>query len=257
MSVAIGNFVYGLTAGQPLVILGGTGPTLIYEEIVYDWSTDNNIPYLEFRFWIGLWTCIMLILLVVFNASVIVRLFTRFTAEIFSTLISFIFIVEALEKLWDTHIDYPYHNYILYPFIRRPCDCYQFNTLTDLQQFRSSNLEHPVANVTNLGPVANNTLICNGSNDHQLKVGDFCTPYYHHNVLFYSIILFFGTFFVAYYLKKFKDTHFFRTAVSCSPHPAPALPPSLSLTVGASHHWRLRSHHICRVLGHHQLLLQR
>ena len=70
LSVSIGNIVYALTAGQPLVVLGGTGPTLIFEDIVFGFTESQNIPYLEFRVWIGLWTAVLMILLV--------QCFTRF-----------------------------------------------------------------------------------------------------------------------------------------------------------------------------------
>ena len=204
LSVGIGNVVYALTAGQPLVVLGGTGPTLIFEDILYRFCTDNSIPYLEFRSWIGMWTGIFLILLVVFNVSAMIRLFTRFTEEIFSALISFIFIYEAFEKVWNIHLDNAYSEYYLYPTWRRECDCYQFYTQYN---FDSRNL----SNATNLGSYQNET--CDAS-DLRAMVGGGCPEELQHNIFFFSILLFFGTFFVAYYLKKFKETPFFPATVS-------------------------------------------
>lgn len=214
LSVAIGNVVYSLTAGQPIVVLGGTGPTLIFEEIVFGFSTSNKIPYLEFRVWIGLWTSLLLILLVVFNVSVIVRLFTRFTAEIFSTLISFIFIYEALAKIWDAHIAFPYHDYIFFPFARRNCRCLEFMSDSDLEQYNRTNSTTGL-NYTDVGSIWDNPNICNGSDPLQRITGDpSCFDDFQHDIFFFTIILFFGTFFVAYYLKKFKETPFFASVVS-------------------------------------------
>lgn len=211
LSVGIGNVVYALTAGQPLVVLGGTGPTLIFEDILYRFSSERDIPYLEFRSWIGMWTGIFLIVLVFFNVSVLIRLFTRFTEEIFSALISFIFIYEAFEKVWKVHLENPYNGYYFYPVQPRKCDCYQFYSQDDLN---SSSLN----NATNLGSYyqhhTNYTFIESCSTDNLRDwVGADC-PGEINNVFFFSILLFFGTFFIAFYLKKFKETPFFPATVS-------------------------------------------
>lgn len=214
ISVAIGNFVYSLTAGQPLVVLGGTGPTLIFEDILYRFSTSQNIPYLEFRLWIGLWTAFFIILLVVFNASVIVRIFTRFTVEIFSALISFIFIYEAFEKIWKIHLGNPYSGYYFFPFWSRKCDCYEYDNIFFYNDTTSS-----LINATNLGSYWDkhaNSVFLESCDENNLRrwVGPDCPGVIKPDVFFFSIILFFGTFAVAYYLKKFKETPFFPTWVS-------------------------------------------
>ena len=210
ISVAIGNFVYSLTAGQPLVILGGTGPTLIFEDILFQFCNSRGIPYLEFRFWIGLWTALFLMILVALNASVIMRIFTRFTEEIFSALISFIFIYEAFEKIWKVHLVNPYNGYFWYPFWRRTCDCYEYVNATQVGM-EPMNVE----GATYLGSYWNNneTLLQTCNQDYlRAWVGDNCEL--KNDVLFFSIILFFGTFAVAFYFKRFKETPFFPTWVS-------------------------------------------
>ena len=35
---SINGFIFGLVSGQPLLILGPTGPFLVFEEMVYDVS---------------------------------------------------------------------------------------------------------------------------------------------------------------------------------------------------------------------------
>ena len=207
LAVGIGNFIFALLAGQPLVILGGTGPTLIFEDIVYQFCTQNDIPYLNFRFWIGLWTSIIIIILVGVNASAIMRLFTRFTEEIFSALISFIFIYEALVAVWKINIDYPYGEWILYPTIPRKCDCYEFASEEHLNQSNYSN-------ATNIGsfwdePFRN----CSDELLRKYRGGD-CPDSYTPDVFLMSVILFVGTFMVSIYLKKFRNSRFFTTWVS-------------------------------------------
>lgn len=90
---------YALFAGQPLIILGGTGPMLIFTGILHDYCEKNGLDFLQAYAWVGLWTAGILVLLAVFEASVLMRFFTRFTDEIFAALISVIFIYEAVTKL--------------------------------------------------------------------------------------------------------------------------------------------------------------
>ena len=70
-------------------------------------DSSNDLDYLSFRFWIGLWTCLMCIILVATDASAMVKYFTRFTEESFSSLISFIFIYEAIHKLIKIYEENP------------------------------------------------------------------------------------------------------------------------------------------------------
>lgn len=40
---------YGLFSGQPLTILGSTGPVLVFETIVYDFCAQTGLDYMSFR----------------------------------------------------------------------------------------------------------------------------------------------------------------------------------------------------------------
>lgn len=94
--------VFALFSGQPLIILGGTGPLLVFTAILYRLCQDMGIPFLPTYGWVGLWSAGFILLLVATDASCLMRFFTRFTDEIFSALISIIFIFEAIKAL--THI---------------------------------------------------------------------------------------------------------------------------------------------------------
>ena len=91
--------VFALICGQPLVILGGTGPLLVFTAILYRQCIEMDIPFLPFYGWVGLWSAGFLLMLAVTDASFLMRYFTRFTDEIFSALISIIFIYEAIKSL--------------------------------------------------------------------------------------------------------------------------------------------------------------
>ncbi len=93
--------LYALFAGQPLIILGGIGPLLIFTIILYRLCGDMGLEeeFLGVYGWVGIWTAVLTIVLGVTNASNWMRYFTRFTDEIFSALMSLIFIYEAVKAI--------------------------------------------------------------------------------------------------------------------------------------------------------------
>lgn len=60
---------------------------------------NNDVDYMELRLWIGLHSCLQCFVLVLSDASYIIKYMTRFTEEGFSGLISFIFISDAIKKM--------------------------------------------------------------------------------------------------------------------------------------------------------------
>lgn len=87
---------YGFFSGQPLTILGSTGPVLVFETIVYEFCKSVEWDYMSFRFWIGVWMAFILFVLVAVDASALVCYITRFTEENFACLIAFIFIYKVI-----------------------------------------------------------------------------------------------------------------------------------------------------------------
>jgi hypothetical protein len=99
------GIVYALFSGQPLIILGGTGPLLVFTAVLFRLCIDLQIPFLPTYAWVGLWTALLLLVLAATDASSLMRFFTRFTDEIFAALISTIFIYEAVKALVQTWAD--------------------------------------------------------------------------------------------------------------------------------------------------------
>uniref|UniRef100_A0AAZ3PM45 Anion exchange protein n=1 Tax=Oncorhynchus tshawytscha TaxID=74940 RepID=A0AAZ3PM45_ONCTS len=83
----------------PLLVVGFSGPLLVFEEAFYSFCNANHIEYLTGRVWIGFWLVLIVVIIVAFEGSFLVRFVTRFTQEIFSFLISLIFIYETFSKL--------------------------------------------------------------------------------------------------------------------------------------------------------------
>uniref|UniRef100_A0A8C5CVB6 Anion exchange protein n=1 Tax=Gadus morhua TaxID=8049 RepID=A0A8C5CVB6_GADMO len=202
---------YSLFAGQPLTILGSTGPVLVFEKILFKFCTDYGLSYLSLRTSIGLWTAFLCLVLVATDASSLVCYITRFTEEAFAALICIIFIYEALEKLFHLGEHFPVNTH---------------NTLDNLTLY-SCQCSQPVNASASTVEIWNqtgytpdnvpwdklNVSMCNLL--HGEFTGEACG---HHgpfipDVLFWSIILFFTTFFLSSFLKQFKTERYFPTMV--------------------------------------------
>ncbi|KAM9654739.1 electroneutral sodium bicarbonate exchanger 1-like [Morphnus guianensis] len=117
LGASMAGVVYSLFAGQPLTILGSTGPVLVFEKILYKFCKEYTLSYLSLRACIGLWTAFLCIVLVATDASCLVCYVTRFTEEAFASLICIIFIYEALEKLSHLRDTYPVHTHSKLDFL--------------------------------------------------------------------------------------------------------------------------------------------
>uniref|UniRef100_A0A4W6DV46 Anion exchange protein n=1 Tax=Lates calcarifer TaxID=8187 RepID=A0A4W6DV46_LATCA len=202
---------YSLFAGQPLTILGSTGPVLVFEKILFKFCNDYGLYYLPLRTSIGLWTAFLCLILVATDASSLVCYITRFTEEAFAALICIIFIYEALEKLFHLGEFYPVNmhnnldNLTLYS-----CQCSPPANASDQLQQEWNRTGYSPDSI----PWSNlNVSTCKML--HGEFVGAACGHHgpYIPDVLFWSIILFFTTFFLSSFLKQFKTERYFPTKV--------------------------------------------
>ncbi|XP_016381964.1 sodium bicarbonate cotransporter 3 isoform X3 [Sinocyclocheilus rhinocerous] len=205
---------FSLFSGQPLTILGSTGPVLVFEKILFKFCSDYGLSYLSLRTSIGLWTAFLCIVLVATDASSLVCYITRFTEEAFAALICIIFIYEALEKLFQLGEMFPFNmhdnldNLTFYT-----CQCSSPSNITEkmVQAWNQSGFNPGTINWSDLDVP-----------DCKKLHGEFVGPACGHNgpyipdVLFWSVILFFTTFFLSSFLKQFKTKHYFPTKVRSS-----------------------------------------
>jgi hypothetical protein len=105
VATAAGGILFALLSGQPLTILGGTGPIVIFTGLLYTTCGQLEIPFLATYAWVGIWSGALMILFSVINTSALMRFFTRFTDEIFAALIAVIFIVEAVRATVNPFLD--------------------------------------------------------------------------------------------------------------------------------------------------------
>uniref|UniRef100_A0A8C7U7D7 Anion exchange protein n=1 Tax=Oncorhynchus mykiss TaxID=8022 RepID=A0A8C7U7D7_ONCMY len=167
IATAMQGVIFSLLGAQPLLVVGFSGPLLVFEEAFYSFCNANHIEYLTGRVWIGFWLVLIVVIIVAFEGSFLVRFVTRFTQEIFSFLISLIFIYETFSKLGKIFQEHPLQR------------CYLVN-----DTWTSSSCNDTVVGVP--GKV----------------VGE---P----NTALLTLVLMSGTFFIAFYLRKFKNSSFF------------------------------------------------
>uniref|UniRef100_A0A8C5HHT8 Anion exchange protein n=1 Tax=Gouania willdenowi TaxID=441366 RepID=A0A8C5HHT8_GOUWI len=161
VSTATLGVIFSLLAGQPLLIIGFSGPLLVFEEAFYKFCQAHNFEYLTGRVWIGFWLIFIVLVIVAAEGSFLVRYISPFTQEIFAFLISLIFIYETFSKLIKVFKEHPLLS--LYPTDTGEAGGFQ-------------NAEGPIFNQPNTALL--------------------------------SLVLMIGTFFIAFFLRKFRNSRF-------------------------------------------------
>ncbi|XP_029967465.1 anion exchange protein 3 [Salarias fasciatus] len=161
VSTATLGVIFSLLGGQPLLIIGFSGPLLVFEEAFYKFCQVHNFEYLTGRVWIGFWLIFIVLVIVAAEGSFLVRYISPFTQEIFAFLISLIFIYETFSKLIKVFQEHPLM--AIYPTDATPSAGFQ-------------NFDGPVFNQPNTALL--------------------------------SLVLMMGTFFVAFFLRKFRNSRF-------------------------------------------------
>ncbi|KAI1230113.1 Electrogenic sodium bicarbonate cotransporter 4, partial [Lamprotornis superbus] len=226
LGTAMAGSMFCLFAGQPLIILSSTGPILIFEKLLFDFSKGNGIDYMEFRLWIGLHSALQCLILVATDASFIIKYITRFTEEGFSTLISFIFIYDAIKKMIGAFKYYPINSDFKPDYVTMyKCECVapdpgEFIPGLPGQEPGWEGGSWMAPNTTNvsLSNAINLTALdwTQLSKKECLKyggslVGKSCK--FVPDLALMSFILFFGTYSMTLTLKKFKFSRYFPTKV--------------------------------------------
>nr|XP_032647441.1 band 3 anion transport protein isoform X2 [Chelonoidis abingdonii] len=148
ISTAAQGIIFCLLGAQPLLVVGFSGPLLVFEEAFFKFCESFGMEYIVGRVWIGFWLILIVLVMVAVEGSILVRFVSRFTQEIFAFLISLIFIYETFAKL--------------------------------IKIFQ----KHPLRKV--------------------YKLTDEPKP----NTALLSLVLMAGTFFIAFFLRKFKNSAF-------------------------------------------------
>lgn len=95
------GIIFALLSGQPLVIVGVSGPISIFTVTVFTICKKLSIDFLPFMSWIGIWGGIFHIAIAVINGCQLIRIVTRFSCEIFGFLIGVIFLESSIKEYID------------------------------------------------------------------------------------------------------------------------------------------------------------
>nr|XP_021523210.1 anion exchange protein 3 [Aotus nancymaae] len=170
VSTAVLGVLFSLLGAQPLLVVGFSGPLLVFEEAFFKFCRAQDLEYLTGRVWVGLWLVIFVLALVAAEGSFLVRYISPFTQEIFAFLISLIFIYETFYKLYKVFTEHP-----LLPF-------------------------YPPEGSLEAGLEPNGSALPPTEGPRG--------PRNQPNTALLSLILMLGTFFIAFFLRKFRNSRF-------------------------------------------------
>lgn len=97
LSSAIAGIAFGLFSGQPLCIVGVTGPIAIFNYTVYEIIVPKGIPYFPFMCWISLWSMAMHFIIAIFNWINSLRYVSLFSCDIFGFFICIVYIQKGIQ----------------------------------------------------------------------------------------------------------------------------------------------------------------
>ncbi|XP_015585826.1 band 3 anion transport protein isoform X2 [Cephus cinctus] len=184
--------IMALFATQPLVIIGTTGPLLLFDESLHKFCLANELEFLTVRVYVGAWMGVIALAIASVEGSVLVRLFTRFTEEIFTGLISLLYIVETFIKL----VNY----FKRHPLLHQYCFAPLLNDTTTPTPY----------NVTELVIASDmgNSTVDSMEYNHLIPSSDPAGFINQPNTALMCTILCLGTFLGAYYLRIFRNSHY-------------------------------------------------
>ncbi|GBM44959.1 Anion exchange protein 3 [Araneus ventricosus] len=186
---------------EATLIIGTTAPLVLIDETLYKLEPRFTSPFLVIRTWMGIWIAVIAIVVVAAEGSVLVKFFSRFMQEIFATIISLIFIVEALNKLHKIFLENP-----LLP-------AYCNETISNTSFFDADSNSSFVMDSSNFSAFDDDL-----SNSTSFIIDSINSPYYsvnknlsdvpQPNTALLSTILMIGTFYIAYFLRHFRNSKF-------------------------------------------------
>lgn len=106
-SSALCGIIFSVLGGQPLVILGVTGPVAIFSIAVYTIADTMGVHFLPFYAWCQIWSAFMHIVIAAANLCAAVQYVTRFSCEIFGCLIALLYLYNGLVQIVDAFSENP------------------------------------------------------------------------------------------------------------------------------------------------------
>ncbi|CAF0993071.1 unnamed protein product [Adineta ricciae] len=212
---SMNGFIFGLFSGQPLMILGPTGPFLVFEEMVYDLCQLLNSDFWTVRCCVSLWTTFFIIILVAFEGSFMIRHVTRFTEEIFALIIALVYLYEPFKKLYKIFRSNPVQSIYNYDYpLTCVCNLSSIVNITlDYDTVNSSSNDmllstpskYSCYNCISAKQSSSSSLFVSNNNSTSMPSDDSPLP----NKALLSFIILIGTCFISVALKRFRRSNFF------------------------------------------------
>lgn len=201
LATCMAGVIFALLSGQPMVIVGTTGPLLLFDESLYQFCVTNGVEFLTTRVYISLWLGLIGITVSGLEGSVLVKLFTRFTEDIFSALIVLLYIIESIMKVFFLYGRHPLlENYCVFEALLLPnTSNIDANETMDYYADNSNNSQWMNISEIPVPIKVMQKLPMKDDNDH---------PINQPNTALFCTILTLGTFAIAYYLKMFRNSKF-------------------------------------------------
>uniref|UniRef100_A0A0N5CFI4 Anion exchange protein n=1 Tax=Strongyloides papillosus TaxID=174720 RepID=A0A0N5CFI4_STREA len=193
MAQCICGILWGYFGCQPLIVMSATGPVLVFEAALYKFCESYNLDFLTIRLITGVFIFLISLILVALDGSRLLKYVTRYTEDIFATLISFIFITESIKFIKHTFHDHPVENFAYYQDLHNKC-----GNVSTIQNIKKVPDVNAFKNLTNDGE---NVL------DH---IKNICVNHteVEPNTALLTAMITFGVFAFAFFLKKVRDSFF-------------------------------------------------
>lgn len=101
MLSAIGGCAFGLFSGQPLNVVGVTGPVSVILTTIYDLVHPMGTPFLQFMCWVYLWLALFHWIIAFFNGVKWLGIVTLYLCNSFGFFINFVYLTKAIQILSD------------------------------------------------------------------------------------------------------------------------------------------------------------
>nr|CAD7407988.1 unnamed protein product [Timema cristinae] len=163
----------------------------------------NDLDFLSTRIYIGLWIGIIALVISSFEGSVFVKLFTRFTEEIFAALIALLYMVDSFTKVYQVFKKYP----LLYDYCSPSDIANTTETMSNMEWYSGDSELEMLGLDQDFNYTTTISSVDQSNSSFQMRaeiVDSFVQP----NTALFCFILSLGTFFIAYYLRQFRNSKF-------------------------------------------------
>ncbi|ODV89590.1 hypothetical protein CANCADRAFT_27888 [Tortispora caseinolytica NRRL Y-17796] len=99
LSTALSAVIFSLFSGQPLTIIGVTGPISVFNYTIYRIVEPMGVPYYPFTAWVYLWSMLMHFLIAMFNCVYALKYITRFSCDVFGIYNAILYIQKGAEVI--------------------------------------------------------------------------------------------------------------------------------------------------------------